>query len=80
MHAPRAPHTLTHTHHCARSDVHHLIVQAHLAPALKEHIELLDARVAMPVARLLTRFQGIRGHADVLHGQFMIDDASAGAR
>lgn len=80
MGAPRAPHVLAYPHHRAGSDVDHLVIEPHLPATLKEHIELFNTRVGMPVASLVARQQGVGCHADVLHRQLVIDNAPSRPR
>src|SRR5690606_16058774 len=78
--APRAPHALAHAHDRARTHLDHVVVEAHLAAALEEHVQLLDLGVAVPVSGLLPRRQRVGGHAHVLHRQLVVHDAASLAR
>lgn len=74
--APRAGDSLPHTDHRAGTHLDDLVVEPHLTAAVEKHVELLDARMGVPVARLLAGGQCVRGEPDVLHRQLVVDDAT----
>src|SRR5688572_21025365 len=78
--APGAPHALADAHDAAGTDVDDVVVEAHLPTPRKEHVQLLDASVRVPVAGFLTWLERVRAHADVLHGEVVVDDATALSR
>src|SRR5205085_9679712 len=57
---PGAPHALADADHGTGPDIHHLVVESHLTRALEEHVQLLDPRVRVPVARLFAGLEGDR--------------------